>query len=1313
MQNYGVVITMKRYISLGLVLTMISVFVFSTMAMGTNDYTAPVAKPVSSDFDGIIDPGTPHNFNNADLQDPYGYGKGVPFLLSEQNERFYMHNYYGSSTVKIKDTLKSKSSNTGRVLDSFLKSSDGAANDAVKQLNFSKAVAFDPTGSGRKDHVAVVGVNPSKELTLFFYNTRDNVWSYGFSLGKMSWVSDKSWYYMMGEFISITAGDYDGDHKDTVVVYGAFDGGHGLYEISMNADRSAQKLNGTVNNDMLNPAYNSIVTLYPDFISTSDYEGVDRLVCVLGTGDINADGVDDLAAMSYAPGHRYYYDVNYVLPYISVTVGTKGISGIFRNSPLTGEYLHDDAKYYDSNENTFNSVRAASMTVANTDNKRGDEIVIAGQEVTYYYYTSDGTYSYYSESSNLATAKYSLVNGGITRNYFINQCVNENSTTTMDINGFTVWGLESVGRGTAQVAVQSVYMNGKGNYAYVLVGGDLYDYSDTVMPKKVYDFSYLNNADKGVGGSIINVNFISSVTTGNFDGNSEGFEQIVMALGRKETSFDDTSFSVVMIGIDYSKRDPVTMLPTDLNKAFYSTSAAAADTMDAWDEGDDFYEAPAFLLVAVDNDDDGVLAKYNSKDYAYSDPDVLAILQEAPFFSELDPYIADRSATTYAISETKTLTQGSSNSVSFGNGGKVSVEGAVADISISAGYALEWSESFEQSISYTIEESWQAQTDDSVILYRTPWFFFNYDIYDSKMGKWEENSLTVATENEPFYSQLSIKEYNRFVDYYNNEMSKRITAKLLTKIDAKASHVELHGNPYAYPGSAPQTFGSLQQMSYNGSATAISNNNESEMAHSTETAHGFTFDCELMFGISLFGDGVKAGIETSLETISGTSTGESTGTGITCGGMVQGVVEADMKKDGYTTEQIRAYSFNWKLGIWDSNVPTGKKNSSGKTLYVPVVGYLVSNVKSLPRPVSEIQAEVQYDTVGNPQGIQIKWGDPSAEFTGSPKPAEYNIYLIDGDAYEKIGSVKYGTNDFFFSDLQGRSSLRFEVRTVNGSNESIRGQQSACYIAYIGATGERGEKGEKGEKGDTGTGINDIRKTSSNGNIDTYTITLTDGSTYTFTVTNGKNTVTSVNDIEDGDYIIFTALDDGMSLDILGGAGAKSAGDNIHIWHNGAAKVFTLTKDITTGSYEIKSKVSGLVLDVAGGSRDNGANIQQWGSNGTNAQRWVFEPAENGYYYIRCIGGQYMDVAGMTDGNMPYDGVNVQSWEFTGAANQKFRLFKVPSNTNIFTASVLSEGSLAIVGSIATAAVGVITGIAVEKKKKSSATAGAEKEDEE
>ena len=56
-----------------------------------------------------------------------------------------------------------------------------------------------------------------------------------------------------------------------------------------------------------------------------------------------------------------------------------------------------------------------------------------------------------------------------------------------------------------------------------------------------------------------------------------------------------------------------------------------------------------------------------------------------------------------------------------------------------------------------------------------------------------------------------------------------------------------------------------------------------------------------------------------------------------------------------------------------------------------------------------------------------------------------------------------------------------------------------------GPAGQQGEQGVQGEKGDDGNGIASIIKTSSEGLVDTYTITFTDGTTTTFTVTNGAD----------------------------------------------------------------------------------------------------------------------------------------------------------------------------------------------------------------
>ena len=56
-----------------------------------------------------------------------------------------------------------------------------------------------------------------------------------------------------------------------------------------------------------------------------------------------------------------------------------------------------------------------------------------------------------------------------------------------------------------------------------------------------------------------------------------------------------------------------------------------------------------------------------------------------------------------------------------------------------------------------------------------------------------------------------------------------------------------------------------------------------------------------------------------------------------------------------------------------------------------------------------------------------------------------------------------------------------------------------------GETGPQGEQGPQGPQGETGNGIESIELTNSSGNVDTYTITFTNGTTTSFTVTNGQD----------------------------------------------------------------------------------------------------------------------------------------------------------------------------------------------------------------
>lgn len=93
------------------------------------------------------------------------------------------------------------------------------------------------------------------------------------------------------------------------------------------------------------------------------------------------------------------------------------------------------------------------------------------------------------------------------------------------------------------------------------------------------------------------------------------------------------------------------------------------------------------------------------------------------------------------------------------------------------------------------------------------------------------------------------------------------------------------------------------------------------------------------------------------------------------------------------------------------------------------------------------------------------------------------------------------------------------------------------------------------------------------------------------------------------------------------------------------------------GVYYIKSANSGKYLDVAFGSADNNANIQQWSFNGTSGQQFKLVSDGNGYYSILTGASNYtksVDVDNWSTDN----GANIIQWEYHGGDCQKFQFEK-------------------------------------------------------
>ena len=197
-----------------------------------------------TDYERVMSVEEPDTYKDESFE-PYGYGQDVPFFMNKQSELlFYQTSPDSSGEINtFFDKLKSESD--GDVLNGTKTSALKAPPNDLKKAYFVKSVSFDPTGTGRDDHIAFIGVywdGSHAKARVWAYNTRSRAWSSAFDLGSGSglncdWMEEDhiTEFEAMG-FLSITAGDYNGDGKDTLVAYAAFTGEDGFsnYELECN-----------------------------------------------------------------------------------------------------------------------------------------------------------------------------------------------------------------------------------------------------------------------------------------------------------------------------------------------------------------------------------------------------------------------------------------------------------------------------------------------------------------------------------------------------------------------------------------------------------------------------------------------------------------------------------------------------------------------------------------------------------------------------------------------------------------------------------------------------------------------------------------------------------------------------------------------------------------------------------------------------------------------------------------------------------------------------------------------------------------------
>lgn len=156
-------------------------------------------------------------------------------------------------------------------------------------------------------------------------------------------------------------------------------------------------------------------------------------------------------------------------------------------------------------------------------------------------------------------------------------------------------------------------------------------------------------------------------------------------------------------------------------------------------------------------------------------------------------------------------------------------------------------------------------------------------------------------------------------------------------------------------------------------------------------------------------------------------------------------------------------------------------------------------------------------------------------------------------------------------------------------------------------------------------------------------------------------------------YYLQSALGNWV-LDLSGGNTANSAAIRLYAPNGTASQLFVVSSsdvNIATGVSMIITSVANkkLVTDVTGASTANGARVQLYSSNNTNAQKYRFESIGNGTYkIINASSGKVLDVAGGSTANgaalQQYTSNNTvaQQWTVRNYGSGKIALVSVNAN---------------------------------------------------
>ncbi len=930
--------TFKQTLSWILVMAMLFSFVpVIPVAAEEGDGTPTVNR----DPFGIIIEGdlTAEEVKNYKKNNPYGTEEWFPlFTVSElyyveghEDGRYFRSRDYDGKMTAVRDS--------GTLI--------GTKNEGNGSgFSMMDTSPIDLYGTGSKEYVATVGYwHGGDKLELFVTNKNGDRVTNTYNLaegGNINNLDDVAAYATNG-FVSVAAGDFDGDGVDTIIAYiPRMEGASPAIaeykvengQISWVRDVLNTHVFDILGNNDLTGARSKASRVMRNtpvvqvLAEDVDNDNIDEVIITAGMGDTYdpiGKGVDGNGMVG---SQLFIYD--FIPEYPNGDTTEARFNQTFKAA------LHESGAGRSANES--GRLRFASSSVGNVTATSGGadypEIISAG------WIDSDGGNGIGLDGEkinfNQVTCTKAFAFGGTSVGNYSHSSLGSVNTKEFVYGGFYDDSVESL------VPVQVFSPWGAGHADAIFAGGVVYKLENNQI-KELYHKGYFDDDDDGINESIITNGLIIDVTAANFTNDPDGREQLVFATMQKReirNQYFSCMYTYTCDGGDYKKPD--------------SGWNSYDDGWLTYKKGDAFITLCAPDLIA----NDSTVVRIKNVSRTYTEPEVLAILEATPYFAEI-PDSINNSETSYGKSDTAGVGSSTSNTLQTNvvAGFEWSVDDVCAGFVCGAGFEatvennFTWSTSEEQYETFEVNYA-NDSGKNAVIVYRRPVIVYEYEVRGA------DNTMVLAKEGELSTSMISVEEYNDAAVQYGLD---QIPDGMLGE----------PGNPFSYRStkdglSNVATKDNLTTQ-YNGTGTITQS-----FTNGTSTSSEYEYELNTSFTAYGMAFGVKVGGGAGYAHTSSESTVNTTE--ISKAGTVSGI-------------QVDGYDFQWQFAHWNTTI-NGTE--------VPVLGYIIRDIVAPPSPPKDLGVE---EVTTNSAVISWNHGTRPAE--------EYRIYqyFAQNDKYIHVATV--------------------------------------------------------------------------------------------------------------------------------------------------------------------------------------------------------------------------------------------------------------------------------------------------------------------